>query len=354
MQSTVTLTEEDFEFDCPNKFYILSSVPGTFRTKEQQDEIDELWFTVSHELPEVIGKERVASSSISKRRSSAGRLLSCRLDSSDPFEKFDKKYGGDKENIQNIRSTSTKRNTMLKDGNGSTTDRSVSSSKKRPASAMIAPSTCNTPAVRSNSVERRPLKVARVANSGSGQISTVTTGRTKTPSRLLGSSTRPVSAMSEKRSISCGSTNRRTTSTNSGASKEEIHTSLSAAASSSSATQKRIAARTAAANTSASSSELKSKLSEVKAKINSHHSSKTNSTTATDKSLEMLLKQHNARFAPTPAYEPPRHSVRDVRRWEKISGKTWNELKPEDREKANEEISKMKATGNLKSDFIEC
>jgi hypothetical protein len=57
-----------------------------------------------------------------------------------------------------------------------------------------------------------------------------------------------------------------------------------------------------------------------------------------------LLRKHNARFAPVPIYEPSRHSVRDVRKWEKLSGKLWSTLRPEEREVANAEISKLKDT----------
>ena len=67
------------------------------------------------------------------------------------------------------------------------------------------------------------------------------------------------------------------------------------------------------------------------------------STSAEDDTAMMeLLKKHNKRFAPIPIYEPPRHSVRDVRKWEKSSGKTWLSLKPEEREVVNAEIENMK------------
>ena len=55
-----------------------------------------------------------------------------------------------------------------------------------------------------------------------------------------------------------------------------------------------------------------------------------------------LLKKHNQRFAPIPIYEPPRHSVRDVRKWEKESGKSWQSLNPEEREVVNAEIGRTK------------
>ena len=61
-----------------------------------------------------------------------------------------------------------------------------------------------------------------------------------------------------------------------------------------------------------------------------------------DISMIELLKKHNQRFAPIPIYEPPRHSVRDVRKWEKSTGKKWSSLRPEEREIANAEIGKIK------------
>ena len=69
----------------------------------------------------------------------------------------------------------------------------------------------------------------------------------------------------------------------------------------------------------------------------------SSSTSAEDNTAMMeLLKKHNKRFAPIPIYEPPRHSVRDVRKWEKSSGKTWLSLRPEEREVVNAEIENMK------------
>lgn len=77
--------------------------------------------------------------------------------------------------------------------------------------------------------------------------------------------------------------------------------------------------------------------------LDNRKSASTQSGTADDNASMMeLLKKHNQRFAPIPIYEPPRHSVRDVRQWEKLSGKTWLSLKPEEREVVNAEISKTK------------
>lgn len=66
-----------------------------------------------------------------------------------------------------------------------------------------------------------------------------------------------------------------------------------------------------------------------------------------DNSLELLLKAHNAKFVPVPAYEPPKYSVRDVRKWEKLTGKLWCELKPEERQAANDEIGRLKENNEL-------
>jgi hypothetical protein len=55
-----------------------------------------------------------------------------------------------------------------------------------------------------------------------------------------------------------------------------------------------------------------------------------------------LIKQFNLKRLPKAKYEPPRHSVRLVRQWEKISGKLFANLNTEEREQANTEILKMK------------
>jgi hypothetical protein len=73
----------------------------------------------------------------------------------------------------------------------------------------------------------------------------------------------------------------------------------------------------------------------------------TGNTQSNELSLEQLLKEHNAKFTPIPAYEPPKHSVRDVRKWEKLTGKVWSELRPEERQIVNDEISKMKDANKL-------
>jgi predicted 2-oxoglutarate/Fe(II)-dependent dioxygenase YbiX len=75
---------------------------------------------------------------------------------------------------------------------------------------------------------------------------------------------------------------------------------------------------------------------------NSKRQEKTKAAEDDVDDMMALLKKHNQRFASAPVYEPPRHSVRDVRKWEKQTGKTWAKLNPEEREAANSDISRMK------------
>ncbi|TYZ58012.1 hypothetical protein PybrP1_003507 [[Pythium] brassicae (nom. inval.)] len=57
--------------------------------------------------------------------------------------------------------------------------------------------------------------------------------------------------------------------------------------------------------------------------------------------LEELLARHNKKFKVTHAYQPPQHSVRDVRTWEKQTQQSYYKLSPEDRVVANSEIADM-------------
>lgn len=75
----------------------------------------------------------------------------------------------------------------------------------------------------------------------------------------------------------------------------------------------------------------------TKALISEKHSASTD-----DQDMLDILKRHNEKFAAAPLYEPSRHSVRDVRKWEKINGKSWSSLSPEEREAANKDIACMK------------
>lgn len=68
---------------------------------------------------------------------------------------------------------------------------------------------------------------------------------------------------------------------------------------------------------------------------------------ADDREMLCLLKKHNRRFVPVPTYEPSRHSVREVRFWEKKTGRLWSKLSAQDRELVNDEITKIKKDGNI-------
>ena len=61
-----------------------------------------------------------------------------------------------------------------------------------------------------------------------------------------------------------------------------------------------------------------------------------------DDDIMQLLKKHNKHTAPPAVYEPARYSVREVRKWEKMSGKLWADLNPKEREEANAAIEQMK------------
>jgi hypothetical protein len=104
--------------------------------------------------------------------------------------------------------------------------------------------------------------------------------------------------------------------------------------------------RPAASSSSSSSSSCSSSKSNAAPNSKLQNKNK-NDDNETDKSMMELLKKHNQKFAPVPAYEPPRHSVRDVRKWEKLNGKSWSNLKPEEREVVNAEIGKMKELNQL-------
>ncbi|TMW64717.1 hypothetical protein Poli38472_011597 [Pythium oligandrum] len=57
--------------------------------------------------------------------------------------------------------------------------------------------------------------------------------------------------------------------------------------------------------------------------------------------LQALLAKHNKKFRSNHTYEPPQHSVRDVRLWEQHSRKSYYKLSLEERTRANEEIAEL-------------
>jgi hypothetical protein len=76
--------------------------------------------------------------------------------------------------------------------------------------------------------------------------------------------------------------------------------------------------------------------------VNKNNQNKNAKIGIIDDDLTALLKAHNKKVGPKAAYEHTRHSVRDVRKWELLTGKIWATLNPEEREKANNDISEMK------------
>uniref|UniRef100_K3WBQ9 Uncharacterized protein n=1 Tax=Globisporangium ultimum (strain ATCC 200006 / CBS 805.95 / DAOM BR144) TaxID=431595 RepID=K3WBQ9_GLOUD len=57
--------------------------------------------------------------------------------------------------------------------------------------------------------------------------------------------------------------------------------------------------------------------------------------------LQELLARHNKKFKATHTYQPPQHSVRDVRMWEKQNSLSYYSLTSEDRVRANSEIAEL-------------
>mmetsp|Transcript_6198 Transcript_6198/g.9349 ORF Transcript_6198/g.9349 Transcript_6198/m.9349 type:complete len:220 (-) Transcript_6198:171-830(-) len=70
-------------------------------------------------------------------------------------------------------------------------------------------------------------------------------------------------------------------------------------------------------------------------------SRKTIDEADSDKMLD-ILRKHNQKFIPSSLYEPRRHSVRDIRKWEHQNGRTWSSLTPEERRSVNHEITKSR------------
>ncbi|KAF1784046.1 hypothetical protein GQ600_25164 [Phytophthora cactorum] len=55
-----------------------------------------------------------------------------------------------------------------------------------------------------------------------------------------------------------------------------------------------------------------------------------------------MLKKHNKKFKATHTYEPPQHSVRQVKQWERETGKSYYALSAAERVQANQEIAVWK------------
>ncbi|KAL7690397.1 hypothetical protein Plhal304r1_c012g0046301 [Plasmopara halstedii] len=61
--------------------------------------------------------------------------------------------------------------------------------------------------------------------------------------------------------------------------------------------------------------------------------------TADVKNVHELLKQHNKKFKTKHTYEPPHHSVRDVKQWERETKQSFYAMSADERVRANQEIA---------------
>lgn len=310
-----------FEFDCPKTFYLLDA--NHKRSEELQCELD-AWFSIPHESASKPFQEDLLAAYEQRHHQSNNNATE------------------HKENHHNqnhsTSSMMTKRKRPLESSNISNNNATTSSSSMQTGSArlrVVRPATSTVASSSSKLSARTTTNTSSTTSSVVSTASSAATGllspsgkiRSKTPQRITTSH----SVVDVKRSTSAGrvmmnpsSTLKRTTSTSSTSSTtSKAKMTLSSATSSSST-----------AHTHPTTNK------------DPNHNSKT-AVVNNEKSLELLLKQHNARFAPVPAYEPPRYSVRDVRKWEKLTNKVWSDLKPEEREKANEEIGKLKATNSI-------
>ena len=57
------------------------------------------------------------------------------------------------------------------------------------------------------------------------------------------------------------------------------------------------------------------------------------------KDLQALLAKHNKKFKSSHTYEPRQHTVKDVKRWEQATNKTYYKLSSNERIQANAEIA---------------
>ncbi len=84
---------------------------------------------------------------------------------------------------------------------------------------------------------------------------------------------------------------------------------------------------------------LHDKLTDLQKQYNHKRVEKPQTAPISATSTTVENPQHPKKFAP--AYVPAIHSARDVRNWEKLSGKKWYDLNAQEREQANNEIQQM-------------
>ncbi|KAL3670238.1 hypothetical protein V7S43_004551 [Phytophthora oleae] len=102
-------------------------------------------------------------------------------------------------------------------------------------------------------------------------------------------------------------------------------------------------AKTEAAPTSEGQKKRRRPLMDVGNKLNSNRKRALPTTEKKEmKDLQKLLKQHNKKFKAVHTYEPPQHSVREVKQWEREMNKSFYALSAEERVQANQEITVWK------------
>lgn len=87
---------------------------------------------------------------------------------------------------------------------------------------------------------------------------------------------------------------------------------------------------------------ISEKVNESSKKLKSSAKTSNPAASSTNDDILNLLKQHNKKFQAKPLYVPPQHSVRDIKKWEKITGRFWNSCNPEERDVINHDIANMK------------
>ncbi|EGZ15821.1 hypothetical protein PHYSODRAFT_509099 [Phytophthora sojae] len=88
-------------------------------------------------------------------------------------------------------------------------------------------------------------------------------------------------------------------------------------------------------------------LVDVGNRLNTHRKRERAATAASKekkemKNLQELLARHNKKFKATHTYEPPQHSVRVVKQWERETKQSYYALSAEERVQANREIAAWK------------
>ena len=185
-----------------------------------------------------------------------------------------------------------------------------------------------------------PIPKAPIPQTDYSRSKIVTTGTGLEGSRSVGSTTAAKLAFAKKLTSGVNKTSTGVQSATSASSSSSKSTPALGTSSSAS----RLATRSSAPSSASTNSTTRNA-----SKPSSKAVIKSNDAVDSDISMIELLKKHNQRFAPIPIYEPPRHSVRDVRKWEKSTGKIWSSLRPEEREVANAEIGKIKEVALLES-----